>query len=65
MLSVDGEDSIEDDFIVVIEYLFVIFFDCNYNYYSVYEVGFFVVGYFNEINCLVMVMYKFIDGCSV
>lgn len=64
MLSVDGEDSTEDDPIVVTEHLFVISPDCKHNHHSVHEVGSLVAGYLNEINCPVTVMHKFTDGCS-
>ena len=38
MLSVDGEDSSEDDPVVVTEQLFIISPDCKHNHHSVHEV---------------------------
>lgn len=51
MLSVDGEDSTEDDPIVVTGHLLVISPNCKHNHHSVHEVGSLVAGYLNEINC--------------
>ena len=60
MMSIDGEESPEDDPVVVTKYLFVISPDYKHNHHS----PDLVAGYLNDINCPITVMHEFTDGCS-
>ena len=64
IMNIDGQESTEDDPIIITEHLFVISPDCRHNHHSVHEVRTLISGYLKQIDCPVKVLHEFTDRCS-
>ena len=64
LAEIDGEESTEENPVIVTEHLFFISPDCKHDHHSVHRCREFVVDYLKQINYDVEIMHEWTDDCA-